>query len=251
MVYSPDNSSNQKNSLFNKKILVVDDDSQIRELMVEFLAQQGVEVATAAQGDEMMALLQHNTFDLIILDVLLPKEDGFHLCKKLRSQNIKIPVIMLTALDEDMEKIKGLNVGADDYLTKPFNLQELLARINAILRRSMSFKPENTADNLYFENWVLNKIKRQLLTLEGMEIPLTDGEYRLLEVLLENPREILQRELLLARVENRQSDPFDRSIDMRISRLRQKLGDDPKSPLLIKTVRGGGYILTCDVDARQ
>lgn len=237
---------NPRQMLSEKKFLVVDDDEQIRNLMVNFLTQQGALVTTASQGHEMKDFLQKDSFDLIILDIMLPESDGFELCNFTRKEGYNTPIIMLTALNEDEERIKGLDLGADDYLTKPFNLQELLARIKAVLRRTQG-ELKHKASIFEFENWILDKTKRQLFKKEGMEVVLTDGEYRLLEVLLENPKTVLDRDLLLERVENRQTGVFDRSIDVRISRLRQKLGEDCKNPTLIKTVRGGGYILTCDV----
>lgn len=237
---------NPQQMLAEKKFLVVDDDEQIRNLMVHFLTQQKAVVTAAGEGETMLKSLQQDSFDLIILDIMLPKQDGFELCKLIRKKGYNTPIIMLTALNEDEERIKGLDLGADDYLTKPFNLQELLARIKAILRRTQGEAKQNHG-TIAFENWILHKTKRQLFTKDNIEVILTDGEYRLLEVLLENPKTVLDRDLLLERVENRQAGPFDRSIDVRISRLRQKLGEDCKNPTLIKTVRGGGYILTCDV----
>ena len=221
--------------------------------MDKFLSAYGYQVAIADDGNGMFGKLNQQTFDLIILDIMLPGDDGFDLCRKLRTDN-STPVIMLTAATDDTERILGLELGADDYLTKPFNPHELLARIKAILRRSGS--ANSTEENngarpftkLVFQEWTLDKLLRRLMSPEGVEVTLTDGEYRLLEALAERPHQVLSRDALLEITQNRQAGPFDRSIDVRISRLRQKIEPEPKQPAVIKTVRGGGYIFATKVE---
>lgn len=238
-----------------KHLLIVDDDQKISTLMQKFLTAYGYQVTTASCGEEMFQQLRMHKFDIIILDVMLPGDDGFELCRKLRAAN-NIPIIMLTAMATDTERILGLELGADDYLTKPFNPNELLARIKAILRRSGSGVSDNNsnaptgsrqATKLVFKGWTLDKLLRQLISPDGIDVTLTDGEYRLLEALTHRPRETLSRDALLEITQSRQGGSFDRSIDVRISRLRQKIEPDPKQPTIIKTVRGGGYIFASDV----
>ena len=233
------------------RLLIVDDDAKITQLMQKFLSAYGFHVTAAASGEEMFALLNsESAFELIILDVMLPGDDGFELLRKLR-ETLPTPIIMLTAVGEDTERIMGLELGADDYLTKPFNPHELLARIKAILRRGQSASAANTEEaysKLTFQGWVLDKLQRRLISPDGLEVAMTDGEYRLLEAFAENPNTVLSRDDLLAITQNRQAGPFDRSIDVRISRLRQKIESDAKAPLVIKTVRGGGYIFATKVE---
>lgn len=237
----------------SSKILIVDDDPKITQLMEKFLAAYGYQVTLASCGEEMFNLFKQKLFDLVILDIMLPGDDGFELCRKLREKSA-VPVIMLTAAGEDTERILGLELGADDYLTKPFNPHELLARIKAILRRSGSDGQgdlNHPATKLTFNDWVLDKLLRRLISPEGLDVTMTDGEYRLLEALAERPNQILSRDALLEITQNRQAGPFDRSIDVRISRLRQKIEPDPKQPVVIKTVRGGGYIFSAKVEKRS
>lgn len=233
------------------RLLIVDDDPKITQLMEKLLSAYGFEVQTADCGEAMFALLAEQSFDLIILDIMLPGDDGFEICRKLRQDN-HTPVIMLTAAGEDTERILGLELGADDYLTKPFNPHELLARIKAILRRSGGdtevLGRDQPITKLKFIGWTLDKLLRRLISPEGLDITLTDGEYRLIEALAERPQQVLSRDTLLEVTQNRQAGPFDRSIDVRISRLRQKIEPDPKQPVVIKTVRGGGYIFSTKVD---
>lgn len=228
-------------------ILIVDDDLDIRQLISRFLEQHEFRTRTAKNGDEMHALLEKNQFDLIILDVMMPGQDGLSLCQTLRKTS-SIPIIMLTAVTEDVDRILGLEMGADDYLSKPFNPRELLARIKAILRRTQhgesAGQPAVEERTYHFGQWILNKTKRQLTTLDNVEITLSSGEYNLLLVFLERPQQVLSRDLLLDITKNREAGPYDRSIDIQISRLRHKLEEDPKNPQLIKTVRGGGYVLS-------
>lgn len=238
-------------------ILVVDDDAGIRDLLGQFLQKHGFEVSLADGGDEMWQYFNKESIDLIILDIMMPGKDGVTLCKELR-QTSHIPIIMLTAIGEDVDRIIGLEMGADDYLSKPFNPRELLARIKAILRRSVHNQPQaseqqpasNTAvaSTYKFSGWELNKLERRLSSPEEMEISLSSGEYTLLLALLDRPHQVLSRDQLLDLTRNRSGGPFDRSIDIQISRLRHKIESDHKSPQIIKTVRGGGYVLSTEVE---
>lgn len=242
----------------DKCLLIVDDDEKISSLMQKFLTAYGYHVLVAGCGREMFEQLAGQPVHLIILDVMLPGDDGFELCKQLRVQN-DIPIIMLTAMGTETERILGLELGADDYLTKPFNPNELLARIKAILRRSgnteatmphpmSELEHAHPATQLIFKQWTLDKLVRRLISPEGIEVTLTGGEYRLLEALAERPKQVLSRDELLDITNNREGGSFDRSIDVRISRLRQKIEADPKDPVVIKTVRGGGYLFATDVE---
>jgi two-component system OmpR family response regulator len=243
------------------QILTVDDDANIRALISDFLSEYGYRVFAAANGPEMFSLLKKQNISLIILDIMMPGEDGFTLCRRLRMES-KIPIIMLTAIGEDTDRIIGLELGADDYLTKPFNMRELLARIKAILRRSQvpSTEPEktdtgNTTSNEYssfhFEGWQVNTVTRSLISPQNKAVALSAGEYNLLLVLVEHPHRVLSRDLLLEYTRDRSAGPFDRSIDVQISRLRQKIEADPKNPIYIKTVRGGGYIFSAKVEKKR
>jgi two-component system OmpR family response regulator len=229
-------------------ILVVDDDREIRDLLARFLAKHALRVSVAKDGPEMMRLLDERSFDLVVLDLMMPGEDGLSLCKRLRAKSA-LPVIMLTAMGEDTDRIVGLEVGADDYMAKPFNPRELLARIKAVLRRGAQrtdTQPEST--RLRFAGFTLDVEARRLNNAEGMEIDLTGGEYDLLLVLLDHPGRVLTRDQLLDLTRGRLAGPVDRSVDIQISRLRKKIEIDAKEPALIKTVRGGGYVLTCPVE---
>ncbi len=233
-----------------QRILIVDDDAGIRDLLGRFFREHGYGAILAKNGDEMMNTLDKQTVDLIILDIMLPGEDGMTLCRKLRA-NSQVPIIMLTAISEEIERILGLEMGADDYLSKPFNPRELLARVKAILRRSNQSNDdgldgEHTCFN--FADWTLNKTARRLTSPEDTEISLSSGEYSLLLALLERPQQVLSRDRLLDLTKNRMAAPFDRSIDIQISRLRSKIETDAKNPQLIKTVRGGGYVLATTVE---
>lgn len=229
------------------RILIVDDDQEIRSLLAEFLQPYGFDVITAHDGVEMFSLLDAHTIDLIILDVLLPGDDGITLCKKIRSIS-NLPIIMLTAIGSDTDRIIGLEIGADDYIAKPFNPRELLARIKAILRRIQdNNQKQSTRNNFQFDGWKVDTNKRALISPDELEITLSAGEYDLLIAFLENPNQVLSRDHLLDITKNRSAGPFDRSIDVQISRLRYKIEQDPKTPTLIKTVRGGGYFFTPEV----
>lgn len=233
-----------------KKILVVDDDLAISKLLAQFLNKNGFEVAVAHNGREMFKFLRQRNFDLIILDLMLPGEDGLSLFQKLRTFCFT-PVIMLTAKAEETERIIGLEMGADDYICKPFSPRELLARIKAVARRNLQTLIENInpdVDIFHFaDGWKLDKLKRQLLSPDDIEITLSAGEFNLLIAFLERPQRTLNRDQLLDITKNRLQGPYDRSIDIQISRLRQKIEKDPKNPHLLKTVRSKGYIFACSV----
>ncbi|MBI5919063.1 MAG: response regulator [Nitrosomonadales bacterium] len=230
-------------------ILVVDDDTDIRSLLADYLAQQGWHISTAANGAEMRALLERETVELVVLDLTLPGEDGLALCRDLRARSA-LPVIMLTARSAPLDRILGLEMGADDYLCKPFEPRELVARIRSVLRRSAGASTLEHAQRLVFGDWTLNLVDHQLQRRDGVVVALSGGEFRLLKVLLEHPNRPLDRDQLLSLTQGRDGDPFDRSIDLAISRLRQKLGDDARAPQLIKTLRNEGYLLTALVQKK-
>ncbi|OGT41822.1 MAG: DNA-binding response regulator [Gammaproteobacteria bacterium RIFCSPHIGHO2_12_FULL_40_19] len=234
-------------------ILIVDDDAGIRDLLSEFLKQHGFQTFVAQDGKAMRAVLERQTIELIILDIMLPGEDGLSLCRQLRSHS-NIPILMLTAVGEEVDRIVGLEMGADDYLNKPFHPRELLARIKAILRRAKTPAAREVApnaDNLiyHFAGWTLNRGLRRLLSPEQLEVSLSAGEYALLLTFLERPQQVLNRDQLLDATKNRMAAPFDRSIDIQISRLRHKIEENIKNPTIIKTVRSGGYVLAVPVTA--
>jgi two-component system OmpR family response regulator len=227
-------------------LLLVDDDSEICELLSDLLRKYGYQVLTAPDGIRMFQLLDKHKVDLIILDVMLPGEDGLTLCRRLRSQSI-IPIIMLTANGEETDRIIGLEMGADDYMAKPFNPRELVARIKAVLRRSHDMRiavadKHAATEKIKFSGWTLDTSARRLLSPDSIEITLSAGEFALLNTFIARPKRVLSRDQLLELLHNRSPGPFDRSIDIQVSRLRQKLELDPKKPQIIKTVRGGGYI---------
>jgi two-component system, OmpR family, response regulator len=230
-------------------ILVVDDDPEIRELLADFLRQHGLEVSVAADGAAMFRQIAQATPSLIVLDIMLPGEDGLSLCRRLASET-SIPVIMLTAVAQEADRIVGLEMGADDYLTKPFNPRELLARIRAVLRRASAPAPPQVSELLLFGAWQLDLGRRELKRDDGTLVPLSAGEFRLLQVFAEHPQQVLSRDFLLERTHGRESGPYDRSVDIQLSRLRRKLGDDPKEPAVIKTVRSGGYLFSPPVQRR-
>ncbi len=228
-------------------ILVVDDDNEIRELLKSYLEKHGLQASTAIDGKAMWQVLNTSSIDLIVLDLMLPGEGGLSLCRALCADK-KIPIIMLTALGEETDRIIGLEMGADDYLAKPFNPRELLARINSVLRRSRRFpdSAEKPTDSgaLYFSNWTLDTVARHLVSDDDLVVPLSGGEYRLLRVFLDHPNRVLSRDQLLELVSGKQAMPFDRSIDVQVGRLRKRLGDDSREPKIIKTVRSAGYVFT-------
>ncbi|MBK9446784.1 MAG: response regulator transcription factor [Betaproteobacteria bacterium] len=233
-------------------ILVVDDDREIRQLVGDYLRKNGFRVSLAAEGRQMREMLDVARIDLVVLDLMLPGDDGLTLCRTLRATPAfaQMPVLMLTARGEPIDRVVGLEMGADDYLQKPFEPRELLARIRNILRRTRAL-PDNPAAGLVkryrFTDWVLDTGLRQLTSPQAVVVPLSGAEYRLLQIFLDHPQRILNRDQLMDMTKGRDADPFDRSIDLQISRLRQKLGDDARAPTMIKTVRNEGYILSAPV----
>lgn len=234
-------------------LLVVDDDAEIRLLLAKLLKEYNYEVSTAKDGVELFAVLEKAKVDLIVLDLMMPGDDGLTLCRKLRTVKA-IPIIMLTAAGEDTDRIVGLEVGADDYMAKPFNPRELVARIKAVLRRSQDNKPAaevevstQASKKMEFLGWVLDLSLRKLLSPDNVEVELSTGEYVLLTAFVQSPQIVLSRDQLLDFTQHRPAGPFDRSIDVQVSRLRQKVEENPKKPRLIKTVRGGGYLFTAKV----
>jgi two-component system OmpR family response regulator len=224
-------------------ILIVDDDKQIRQLLQEYLTDFGMAVVAVGDGKAMLEELNKSQFDLVILDLMLPGDDGLTLCRNLRTKS-DIPILMLTARGEAMDRVIGLEVGADDYIVKPFEPRELVARIQTILRRTTRGVRANHTEQreAVFLGWHLNYILRQLVSPQALIIPLSNAEFRLLTVLVEHPNRVLSRDFLLDEARGRNMDMFDRSIDILISRVRQKLNDDPRMPSIIKTVRGEGYL---------
>jgi two-component system OmpR family response regulator len=223
------------------RVLIVDDDIDVRELLVDYLPRYGISALAVGDGRCMREALQEARFDLVVLDRTLPEEDGFALCRWLRHES-GVPIIMLTALAEPADRIVGLELGADDYMAKPFEPRELVARIQSILRRVREDADAPLGALIHFNGWVLDCTQRQLQHAEGLPVILSNAEFRLLGVFLRRPRRVLSREQLLDAARGRSVEVFDRSIDLLISRLRQKLGDDPRDPVLIKTVRGEGYL---------
>lgn len=233
------------------RALIVDDDSQIRELLSAYLISFGIQGDGVGDGDAMRAALSAQHYDIIVLDLMLPGDDGLTLCRELRASSA-IPIIMLTARGETADRVVGLELGADDYLVKPFDPRELVARINTILRRVQNGgngEPPivDAGNEVFFNGWKLNRVTRELTTPAAIIVPLSNAEYRLLWVFIERPRRVLNRDQLLDAARGKSSEAFDRSIDLLVSRLRQKLGDDPKSPRLLKTVRGEGYLFDAQV----
>ena len=230
-------------------LLVVDDDRDIRELLTNYLTRNGFRATAVADGRAMRAALAAHAFDLVVLDVMLPGEDGLTLCRELRARS-NLPILMLTARGDDLDRIVGLEMGADDYLPKPFNPRELLARIKAVLRRARTLP-----DNLHapqhsfarFDGWTLNFDTRTLHDPAGEAVELSGAEFRLLKIFVERPHRVLNRDQLMDLLHGRDTEPFDRSIDVQVSRLRQRLGDDAREARLIKTVRGEGYVFTAPV----
>lgn len=230
---------------WNTRALIVDDDVPIRELLCDYLARFNIQCRGVTDGNEMRKALEEENFDVIVLDLMLPGEDGLSLCRWLRGTS-DIPILMLTARCEPTDRIIGLELGADDYMAKPFEPRELVARIQTVLRRVRDDRNDERS-TVRFDAWRLNSVLRQLIAADGLVVPLSNAEFRLLRVFLERPRRVLSREQLLDAARGRSIEAFDRSIDLLVSRLRQKLGDDPKNPQLIKTVRGEGYLF----DARD
>ena len=226
-------------------ILVVDDHREIRELVSRALTKEGFRVTVAGDGKAMRKALAEGRIDLILLDLMLPGEDGLALCRALRAEST-IPIIMLTAKGEEVDRVIGLEMGADDYLAKPFGSRELVARIKAVLRRALrdAGVPRHTAKLFRFDRWTLNAERRELLREDGVAVPLSTGEYDLLLALVERPQRLLSREQLLDLARGRAVGGLDRSIDTQVSRLRKKIEADPADPKIIQTVWGGGYVFT-------
>ena len=234
-----------------KKILVVDDDPRLRDLLRRYLSEQGFNVFVAEEASAMNKLWQRERFDLLVLDLMLPGEDGLSICRRLRGANDKTPIIMLTAKGEDIDRIIGLEMGADDYLPKPFNPRELLARVHAVLRRQSAPEapaaPAQEQGKLEFGECVLNLANRTLLKA-GETVTLTSGEFSVLKVFARHPRTPLSREKLMELARGREYDAFDRSLDVQISRLRKLIEPDPSKPVYIQTVWGLGYVFIPDGD---
>lgn len=230
-------------------ILVVDDDHGIRTGVVDYLRKNGLRATAAAEGREMFAQLDASAFDLVVLDIMMPGEDGLALCRGMRAGKHKaVPVLLLTALDDETDRIVGLEMGADDYLAKPFSPRELLARIKAVIRRTRMLPPNlritEATDMLAFGSWRLDTTARHLVDAEGTVVSLSGAEYRLLRAFLDHPPRVLTRDQLLNLTQGRDAELFDRSIDLQVSRLRQRLRDGAKDQAYIKTVRSEGYVFS-------
>lgn len=233
-------------------ILVVDDDRDIRELIVDYLLKSGYRATGAANGKEMRAVLDKQAVDLLVLDIMMPGDDGLTLCRQLRSDRHKdLPILMLTARHDDMDRILGLEMGADDYVVKPFVARELLARIKAILRRFRALPPNLQVTEagriIAFGDWQLDTSARHLLDASGTIVALSGAEYRLLRVFVDHPQRVLTRDQLLNFTQGRDAELFERSIDLLVSRVRQRLNEDARVPLYIKTVRSEGYVFSMPV----
>ena len=231
-------------------ILVVDDHRDIRDLVGKYLAKHGMRVSVAEGGAAMRKALRTSAIDLVVLDIMMPGEDGLSLCRHLR-ETTDLPVILLTAMAEETDRVVGLEIGADDYLTKPFNPRELLARIKAVLRRTQSLpRSKNTAarERVRFADWTFDANRRELVDRDGTVTPLSTAESRLLTTFIEHPNIVLSRDQLLDLTQGRAAKSFDRSIDNQVSRLRRKIEADPKNPILVKSVWGDGYCFTGRVE---
>ena len=230
-------------------ILIVDDEADIREPLAEYLIRNELNVFMADSAAQARLQIIQGDVDLIILDIMMPNEDGLSLCRDLRTRS-DVPIILLTARTDDIDRIIGLEMGADDYIGKPFSPRELLARIKAVLRRTgpRSNRLQVQGQRVYsFNTWLVNVDERNLMSVDGVNVPMGDAEFRLLLAFVTRPGQVLSRSQLLDLADAREADPFDRSIDNRIVRLRRKLEEDPANPSLIKTVRSGGYVFTAQV----
>jgi two-component system OmpR family response regulator len=231
-------------------LLVVDDHHEIRDSLSAYLSKHGYRVSTANSAVTARKVLSTSAIDLVVLDIMMPGEDGLALCRSWRETS-GVPIILLTALTEDTERVVGLEMGADDYVTKPFNPRELLARIKAVLRRTHALPPQRlplARDTVRFDRWTLDARRRELMGQDGVAIPLSTAEFLLLSAFLHHPQMVLSRDQLLDLTRGRDADVFDRSIDNQVSRLRKKIEVDPKQPTLIKTHWGGGYSFTAEVE---
>ena len=232
------------------RLLLVDDEPSLREPLAEYLARQGFVVRQAEDAAKARSALLEETPDLVLLDIMMPGEDGLSLFRHL-SETKHLPVIMLTAKGEAMDRIVGLEIGADDYVAKPFEPRELVARIRSVLRRSSKTAAATDEDALYeFDGWKLDPLKRKLTDPQGTVVPVSSAEFRLLVAFLNHPRQVLDRDRLLDMVQGREAHLFDRAVDNQVSRLRRKMEDDSRDPKLIQTVWGGGYRLAADVRRR-
>jgi two-component system, OmpR family, response regulator len=237
-------------------ITIVDDDKETRDLLRLFFEDNMLQVSVAADGQEMWAILKEQSVDLIVLDLMLPGDDGLTLCRELRAkeETKKIPIIMLTARGGETDRVVGLEMGADDYVPKPFSARELLARIRSVLRRSRTESitatenQTNETSKFRFLGWCLEMKTQQLISPEGIMVDMSRGELSILAIFLSNPNQILSRDQIMEQHQGRESSPFERSVDIQITRLRKRLRDDPKNPKIIKTVWGKGYRLVCDVE---
>jgi two-component system OmpR family response regulator len=230
-------------------ILVVEDDRDISALVARYLRANDYRVSLAANGRELDKKLETSAVDLIVLDIMLPGEDGLSLCKRLRAGS-QVPIVMLTARSEEVDRILGLEMGADDYLAKPFNPRELLARIRAVLRRSSITVPDPATSNarhLTFSGWQIDRLLREVRNPDGARVALTDAEFSLLQTFCDKPQRVLSRDQLLDMTQGRTAAAFERSIDILVSRIRRKIESDPAEPVMIKTVRSGGYLFTPEV----
>ena len=235
----------------SKKILMVDDDVRMRELLQRYLTEQGFNIQTVADSIEMDSVLSQEHIDLLVLDLMLPGEDGLAICRRLRSKGSAMPIIMLTARGDEVDRIIGLEMGADDYLPKPFNPRELLARINAIMRRQVLTEanaPGFVAGSLAFGDFLFDPSTRSL-SRNGENITITSGEYALLKVFIDHPRQPLSRDRLMQLARGRELDVFDRSIDVQVSRLRRLIEADPAHPRYLQTMWGFGYVFVPDGEA--
>lgn len=235
-------------------VLVVDDDPQIRLLVARFLQRHSYQVSAAADGDALLDTLSRNPIDLVILDLMLPGRSGIELCREIRAVS-PVPIVMLTARSEESDRIQGLEVGADDYVTKPFSPRELLARVRAVLRRARMIQGAASGrarELLSFDGWTMDLRRRELVSPTGTLVDLSTGEFDLLQVFVEHANKVLSRDVLMQFAKTRSSDdPFDRTIDVQISRLRRKLDADESGSHLIKTIRGAGYMFTPTVETRE
>ncbi len=229
------------------RLLLVDDEASLREPLADYLVRQGFAVSQAASAAAARALLRHELPELVLLDIMMPGEDGLSLCRHL-AETHGVPTIFLTARGEPTDRIVGLEIGADDYVVKPFEPRELVARIRSVLRRAARGPAEAPVEEHFaFEGWRLDPLKRRLIDHEGAGVAISSVEFRLLLALLEHPRQVLDRDRLLDMVQGREAHLFDRAVDNQVSRLRRKIEVDSRNPQLIQTVWGGGYMLAADV----
>lgn len=235
------------NEIPPSRLLIVDDETSLREPLAEYLSRQGFAVSQAASAAEARSLLRGDVPDLVLLDIMMPGEDGLSLCRHLVEAR-QVPTIFLTAKGEATDRIVGLEIGADDYVVKPFEPRELVARIRSVLRRAGRGAPALAENEVFeFEGWTLDPLKRRLIDAEGAVVAISSAEFRLLMAFLEHPRQVLDRDRLLDMVQGREAHLFDRAVDNQVSRLRRKIEADSRNPQLIQTVWGGGYMLAAEV----